>query len=79
MINRIPPVAVANRPASSRSAQPLLPDYRRSGTGESGRSREPWNVTVTEQVEDFIGKHPVLALTIGLTLGMFIGCLIKRR
>jgi ElaB/YqjD/DUF883 family membrane-anchored ribosome-binding protein len=31
------------------------------------------------QVKQFIGDHPALSLAIGLTIGIVIGCLIKRR
>ena len=31
------------------------------------------------RVEKFIGDHPVASLAIGLTVGIVIGCLVKRR
>lgn len=32
-----------------------------------------------EKVEHFLGEHPVLALTAGLTAGILLGFLVKRR
>lgn len=32
-----------------------------------------------KQIEKFIGDHPVAALTLGLSFGIVVGCLIKRR
>ena len=34
---------------------------------------------VGKRIERFIGDHPVMSLAVGLTIGIVIGCLIKRR
>lgn len=41
---------------------------------------EPMPVpTWGEKIEQFLGEHPVLALTAGLTAGVLLGYLVKRR
>jgi ElaB/YqjD/DUF883 family membrane-anchored ribosome-binding protein len=34
---------------------------------------------IDQQLRQFIGDHPALSLALGLTVGIVIGCLIKRR
>jgi hypothetical protein len=31
------------------------------------------------RIEKYIGDHPVMSLAIGVTVGILLGCLIKRR
>jgi len=44
---------------------------------------DPKAVTTEHQLDQrlrrFIGNHPALSLALGLTVGIVIGCLIKRR
>ena len=71
MINRISGLTV-----SAESGQKLLPDY------SDGSARLPgstWTVGWRERIESYVGEHPVLSLTIGLTVGIVVGCLMKRR
>jgi hypothetical protein len=69
MINRITGVEA---PGNGRKA---LPDYTKSGPR---REEPPWG-ELAKRVESFIGDHPVMSLAIGFTVGIVIGCLIKRR
>lgn len=32
-----------------------------------------------QQLRQFIGDHPALSLALGFTIGIVVGCLIKRR
>lgn len=68
MINRISGVEMGS------GRQKLLPDYTR-GQPAGLRQTPDW----TKQVEKFIGDHPVASLAIGFTIGIVLGCLIKRR
>jgi ElaB/YqjD/DUF883 family membrane-anchored ribosome-binding protein len=68
VINRI---ATIEAPGNGRrKALPLAasPAAERS----SGRQLD-------QQLRKFIGDHPALSLALGLTMGIVIGCLIKRR
>lgn len=68
MINRISGVEAGNE------RQKALPDYTR-GRPPGQRPSNDWS----KQIEKFIGDHPVASLAIGLTIGIVLGCLIKRR
>ena len=68
MINRISGVEVGPR------RQKALPDYTH-GPPPGLRQNPDWG----KQIEKFIGDHPVASLAIGLTIGIVLGCLIKRR
>lgn len=69
MINRISGV---ESPGGRRPAPPgfILPD-------RSDRS-EQWK-ELRGRIEKYIGDHPVMSLAIGITVGVMLGCLIKRR
>ena len=74
MINRI---AELNR---GGGRQKLLPNYSDPhAPGYPTEPGEPWSQKLSAQLESYIGEHPVISLTVGLTLGIVVGCLIKRR
>ncbi len=57
--------------------QKLLPDYTHADPNAPNPSDELRRLA--RKVERFIGEHPVLSVTAGLTFGILLGCLIKRR
>ena len=68
MINRI---ATVEAPGNGRRKS-LPPDASSSFERSTGRQLD-------QQFRQFIGDHPALSLALGLTIGIVIGCLIKRR
>ena len=70
MINRITAVAP---PANGRRAP--SPGFV---VPEPSDHASPW-ADLGERVEKYIGDHPVTSLAIGFAVGIFVGCLLKRR
>jgi ElaB/YqjD/DUF883 family membrane-anchored ribosome-binding protein len=68
VINRI---ATIEAPGNGRrkALPPGIADSNARVTGQQ----------LDQQLRKFIGDHPALSLALGLTVGIVIGCLIKRR
>lgn len=71
MINRISDIDID---APGDGLRRTRPGRAAEGPGD----RSPL-VGLGRQIETYIGDHPVMSLAIGLTIGIVIGCLIKRR
>jgi ElaB/YqjD/DUF883 family membrane-anchored ribosome-binding protein len=68
VINRI---ATIEAPGNGRrKASPFGPQI-----GPAGQQLND----IERQLKHFIGDHPALSLALGLTIGIMVGCLIKRR
>jgi ElaB/YqjD/DUF883 family membrane-anchored ribosome-binding protein len=68
MINRIATVeAPGNGRRKALPVDPSAVHYRSPGDD------------LNAQIKQFIGDHATLSLAIGLTIGIIVGCLIKRR
>ena len=66
MINRI---VTVEAPGNGRSRALPPPASAARATGKQ----------LDQQLRQFIGDHPALSLAIGFTIGIVVGCLIKRR
>ncbi len=70
MINRVEEMLA---PGNGRRRPPAALAPPATWRGASSRAG------LARRLENSIGEHPVLSLSLGLTLGIVIGCLIKRR
>ena len=71
MINRVTGVTLPGNGRRTQTTRPAtLPPARRppAPPGDLG-----------ERIGTFLGDHPVLSLALGLSLGIAVGCLLKRR
>ena len=69
MINRI---TSARAPGNGRRQALPAPSPIRSSDDAAWKE-------LGERIEQFIGNHPVLSLAVGFSVGIVLGCLIKRR
>ena len=69
MINRIAAVKAPGNGRHRPLQGPVPSRFRSPSSDESLRGK----------LEEFLGDHPVMSLTIGFTFGIVVGCLVKRR